>query len=244
MRIPISVSPLTFRFPGRVLITVSTITPPAPATSPFFAGAFWTAGASAARPRFRTHGNFSHHECFSSARKRRRRSRSAGALHIVAFGCGWVFAGERARPGCRFRRRAAAPENSPAIYGWVHGSGMFQVPPGTKEFFCRPSRDLFIWLTRYPAMNGWAIVIASLRDFAAFAPFARQKFKHPLPRSSTPNCHWPVLAPGHQLGICRGARPSRWPFSASRQNWFHAPPHPGPLPQLPLAEREKRAPSF
>ena len=41
----------------------------------------WTAGASAARPRFRTHGNLSHHECFSSARKRRRRSRSAGALH-------------------------------------------------------------------------------------------------------------------------------------------------------------------
>ena len=24
--------------------------------------------------------------------------------------------------------------------------------------------------------------------------------------------------------------------------WFNAPPHPGPLPQLPLAEREKRAP--
>ena len=40
----------------------------------------WTAGASAARPRFRTHGNFSHHECFSSVQKRRRRSRSAGAL--------------------------------------------------------------------------------------------------------------------------------------------------------------------
>ena len=39
----------------------------------------------------------------------------------------------------------------------------------------------------------------------------------PLPRSSTPNCHWPVLAHGHQLGHCRGARPSRWPFSASRR---------------------------
>jgi len=68
---------------------------------------------------------------------------------------------------------------------------MFQVPSGTKEFFCRPSRDFFIWWTLYPAMNGWAIVTASLRDFAAFAPFARQKFKRPLPRSSTPNCHWP-----------------------------------------------------
>jgi hypothetical protein len=40
----------------------------------------WTAGASAARPRFRTHGKLSHHGYFSSARKRRRRSRSAGAV--------------------------------------------------------------------------------------------------------------------------------------------------------------------
>jgi hypothetical protein len=39
-------------------------------------------------------------------------------------------------------------------------------------------------------MNGWAIFIAPLRDFAAFATFARQKFKHPLPRSSNPNCLW------------------------------------------------------
>ena len=77
---------------------------------------------------------------------------------------------------------AAAPENSPAIYGWVHGSGMFQVPPGTKDpcgwpplrtatlFFCRPSRDFYLCLTRYPAMNGWAIVIASLHNFVACAP--------------------------------------------------------------------------
>jgi len=36
------------------------------------------------------------------------------------------------------------------------------------------------------------------------------------PRSSTANCHWPVLAHGHQLGLCWGARPSRLPFSASR----------------------------
>ena len=92
------------------------------------------------------------------------------------------IAGERARPGGRFPRRAAAPENSPAIYGWVHGSGMFQVPPGTKDpcgwpplrtatlFFCRPSRDFYLCLTRYPAMNGWAIVIASLHNFVACAP--------------------------------------------------------------------------
>ena len=36
------------------------------------------------------------------------------------------------------------------------------------------------------------------------------------PRSSTANCHWPVLAHGHQLGLCRGARPSRLLFPASR----------------------------
>jgi hypothetical protein len=43
------------------------------------------------------------------------------------------------------------------------------------------------------------------------------QFNRPLPRSSTPNCHWPVLAHGHQLGHCWGARPSRWPFSPSRR---------------------------
>jgi len=48
-------------------------------------------------------------------------------------------------------------------------------------------------MTFNPAMNDWAIVIASLRDFAAFAPFARNDFKRPLPRSSTPNCLWPRL---------------------------------------------------
>ena len=108
----------------------------------------------------------------------------------------WDFAGERARPGSRFRPRAAAPENSPAIYGWVHGSGMFQVPPGTKDpcgwpplrtatlFFCRPSRDFYLCLTRYPAMNGWAIVIASLHNFVACAPAClglRGQAPSPLP---------------------------------------------------------------
>jgi hypothetical protein len=40
-----------------------------------------------------------------------------------------------------------------------------KVPSGTKEPFCRPSRDFSIWLTPDPAINGWAIVIASLRDW-------------------------------------------------------------------------------
>jgi hypothetical protein len=39
----------------------------------------------------------------------------------------------------------------------------------------------------------------------------------PKRRSSTANCHWPVLAHGHQLGLGWGARPSRLPFSASRR---------------------------
>jgi hypothetical protein len=30
--------------------------------------------------------------------------------------------------------------------------------PGTKEPFCRPSRDFFILLAPDPAMNGWAII--------------------------------------------------------------------------------------
>jgi len=66
-------------------------------------------------------------------------------------------------------------------------------------------------------LHCWFYKDSSPTDFAAFAPFARQKFNRPLPRSSTPNCHWPVLAHGHQLGLCRGARPSRWPFPASRR---------------------------
>ena len=48
-------------------------------------------------------------------------------------------------------------------------------------------------------------------ESAVAAPLCRR-----TPNSSTPNCHWPVLAHGHQRGLCRGARPSRLPFSASR----------------------------
>ncbi len=48
-------------------------------------------------------------------------------------------------------------DNSPAIYGWVHGSGMFVVPSGTKEMVCRPWWDFEIWVALFPAINGWAI---------------------------------------------------------------------------------------
>jgi hypothetical protein len=33
-------------------------------------------------------------------------------------------------------------DNSPAIYGWVHGLAASQVPSGTKEIVCRHCRDL------------------------------------------------------------------------------------------------------
>ena len=82
----------------------------------------------------------------------------------------WDIAGERARPGGRFQRRAASPENSPAIHGWDSMPAIFPSPARDERslqtativhghhVFCRPSRDFFICSTRYPAMNGWAIV--------------------------------------------------------------------------------------
>ena len=48
-------------------------------------------------------------------------------------------------------------DNSPAIHGWVHGSGMSQVPLGTKEIVCRPCGTDFMLMTFNTAINGWAI---------------------------------------------------------------------------------------
>jgi REP element-mobilizing transposase RayT len=64
------------------------------------------------------------------------------------------------RFGLRMKPRVARSDfdNSPAIHGWVRGPAMVQVPPGTKEMFYRPWRDLEIRMARFPAMNGWAIV--------------------------------------------------------------------------------------
>ena len=45
----------------------------------------------------------------------------------------WDSAGERTRLGGRFRRRASAPENSPAIHGWVRRQPNEKVPRGTAE---------------------------------------------------------------------------------------------------------------
>jgi hypothetical protein len=54
-------------------------------------------------------------------------------------------------------RNFPAFDNSPAIHGWVHGSGMSQVPLGTKEIVCRPCGTDFMLMTFNPAINSWAI---------------------------------------------------------------------------------------
>ena len=72
-----------------------------------------------------------------------------------------------ARPFSPARRRAVLAEghhasghleNSPAIMAGIRCPQTSKVPSGTKEPFCRPSRDFYIWWTPYPAINGWAII--------------------------------------------------------------------------------------
>ena len=70
----ISVSPLIFPLSEVVFMAGATVTPPASATSPFFASASWTAVASAARHRFRPHEPRGKFASPLPARKRRRRS--------------------------------------------------------------------------------------------------------------------------------------------------------------------------
>jgi hypothetical protein len=48
---------------------------------------------------------------------------------------------ERARPGGRFRRRAAAPENSPAIHGWDSWSAISQSP--VRDERCLRTANIF-----------------------------------------------------------------------------------------------------
>jgi len=101
---------------------------------------------------------------------------------------GWDFAGERARPGGRFRRRAVVGMARCAVRRPALSSP--RRAGGSK--FRRPKRG--------KRQRGH-----------------RRAISLPKRRSSTPNCHWPVLAHGHQLGHCWGARPSRLPFSAVRR---------------------------
>ena len=66
-------------------------------------------------------------------------------------------------------------------------------------------QDGQIHRSHYQPLRSW--LISMCRD--ATHRLSRDETSNaPLPRSSTPNCHWPVLAHGHQLGHCRGARPA------------------------------------
>ena len=99
---------------------------------------------------------------------------------------GWDFAGERARPGCRFRRRAR-PKRQRA--------GALQ----------NASR------IRWSSANAPAFWSAVALHRFSIAHIIRTKFQTPF----APFVH-PKLPLAARLGLCWGARPSRWPFSASR----------------------------
>src|ERR1035438_1938763 len=115
---------------------------------------------------------------------------------------------------------------------------MSKVPSGTKgpggrppladghPFFCRPARDFYLCWTLNPAMNGWAIVIASLRDrpqvwFCSARPssglrppspapageghvggegeIVRRLFEKPAPGLAGPSSAKPESSTGHSL---------------------------------------------
>jgi len=63
-------------------------------------------------------------------------------------------AGRETKP----RRSGIFFDHSPAFQGWDSSRTNIKVPSGTKDPFCRPSRDSHICRTIYPAINGWAIV--------------------------------------------------------------------------------------
>jgi hypothetical protein len=64
---------------------------------------------------------------------------------------GWDLAGERARPGGRFRRRAASPENSPAIYGWDSLPAIVQSPVRDERIFLPSLAGLFHLIDAIPS---------------------------------------------------------------------------------------------
>jgi hypothetical protein len=152
----------------------------------------------------------------------------------------------RCPSGIRAPFRAPSKIAQPFMAG-TRGPQISKVPSGTKEPFCRPSRDFSIWLTPDPAINGWAIVVVSLRDFAPWrlcVKFIRpnrpsqneyRKRAFPVRNAECGMRRAPVFAPvftalrrgellrrGKECGIWKwGARPSRLPFSASRRKPFN-----------------------
>ena len=125
----------------------------------------------------------------------------------------WDFAGECARPGGRFRRRARTgftrhltPALSPNSR-WRRGRNARRLFEIRATGLAEPSS------AKPESSNGHFL---SPGERIKGEGERQHKLSHGFfRRSSTPNCHWPVLAHGHQLGLCRGVRPSRWPFSAS-----------------------------
>ena len=167
----------------------------------------------------------------------------------------WDFAGERARPGSRFRPRAVVgmarcAVRRPALscprragrnsagqkrerasgdiaaqcpyqsavrrgifveYGIIKFSS--SVGAAYSDDVAPTELDSFAWRVLQRFQSYGLRRLRALRVTKIQPPFA--PFVHPkLPLGP---CGWPSLAHGHQLGLCRGARPSRWPFSASRR---------------------------
>jgi hypothetical protein len=80
---------------------------------------------------------------------------------------GKKFFGFSAVHGCKINRQDAKTQSR---------MEKINKPSGTKEPFCRPSRDFSIGLTLEPAINGWAMVIASLSDWRTpIAPIVHPK---------------------------------------------------------------------
>jgi len=119
----------------------------------------------------------------------------------------WDIAGERARPGGRFRRRARfVPQGQPeisqtrSVWFIVQSKSVLKGRRNPSSF-----QDGQIYRMRYQPLCSWLISIASLRDFAAFAPFARQ--------NSIALC--PVRPPQTAIGRCLRTA-TNWDFAGER----------------------------
>ena len=99
----------------------------------------------------------------------------------------------------------------------LRGPQLPRVPSGTKEPSCRPSRDFFIWLTIYPAINGWAIVTTSPRDCQTpFAPIVHLKMNSGKESVTNAECGLAIAAFQSARGLAHSktlrVRPSRAEF--------------------------------
>jgi len=93
------------------------------------------------------------------------------------------LAGERARPGCRFRRRAVPSAVRRGIFVEI-GIIKFSSSVGAaySDDVAPTELDSLAWLVLQRCQS---YGLRRLRVLRA------TKLNRPLPRSSTPNCHWP-----------------------------------------------------